>query len=78
MMYICVFNRDPGGRSQSAEWTLDPLTEVLLADPHKISGSLPEELQLTETVELVAHVSGKSMACYTDRNWQIRLLCGSA
>jgi len=31
MMYIHVLNRGPAGRrSQSAGWTLNPLTEVLL------------------------------------------------
>ena len=39
---------------------------------------LPHELQLTETVEFVAHLSGKPMACYAYRNWQIQLLRGSA
>jgi hypothetical protein len=28
--------------------------------------------------KFVAYVSGEPMACYTGRNWQIRLLCGSA
>jgi hypothetical protein len=41
-------------------------------------GSLPEELQLTEMVEFVAYLSGKPIACYAYRNWQIQLLCGSA
>ena len=47
-------------------WT--PLRRCGYADPHKISGSLPEEQQLTEMVEFVAYVSGEPMACYAGRN----------
>ena len=47
-------------------------------DPHKMLGSLPEELQLTEMAKFVAYVSREPMACCAYRNRQIQLLCCSA
>lgn len=56
----------------------EPINKGCYADPRKNPSYMADRAQLIEMPTIMSAFSENTMACYSDRSWKIRLLCGSA